>query len=277
MKKKNIIEELREKQIAIDKWSYKQVGRFNEGPFKQLYQNLIVSKEKENIDLIDISSVGLVGKDYYFKKFFSSKQYINYLTRGIIGPDVFLRKTHAERLTKADLFLRKNGLFINVVSGWRHPEVQRSIKEDYARVNGKKMAERMFASTEGKVPPPHSTGAAFDVEIKYLRTGKKLNTTVYFDKTKVSSLYWGEELLLNGQLKKREGREAIKNRRILYHILCQCGPVFSFKKDLFFVHPGEYWHFGEGETLSTFLARKKIIKYGVIFPAKQEGDSPDIE
>lgn len=276
-----LAEKLRNKPIVIDQWAYKMVGKRNEGPFKRLYQELKVlsDRDKKNDELIDISKIGIVSRDYYFERCAGAGNGYNKLfAKGPIFPSVLLRKSHAKRLSRADCYLRKMGLFLNVVSGWRHPELQKMIKDEYAKKHGKDTADRLFASINGKVPAPHSTGAAFDAEVRHLESGEVLNTIVKYRGEKINSIYWGEELLKERKLKEKANQEAALNRRILYHILCTKDVLFSSRKDLFFVHPGEYWHYGEGETLSSFLAGKKSIKHGLIYPVfNGKKNNPDIE
>lgn len=254
------IEKLRQMPIKIDVWAYKQIGKRNEGSFKRNYQNLIVKECGEK--LISVVKLKLSQEDYYLKKFFSKKNIFN---NNLIPKEIFLRESHAKRLAKADKYFRKRGLYIHIVSGWRNPKLQKIIKNDYAKKFGQIKADRMYASTDGKVPAPHCTGAAVDLKLRDLSTNEKIKMNVFFEKEEICSLYWGEELLKQNKLNKISV-EGVKNRRILYHVLCTKGIIFERKKDLFTAHPGEYWHYSDGDVLSSFLKRKKIIKYGVVFP-----------
>lgn len=249
------IKKLRNSSINIDRWAYKQVGKRNDGPFKRKFQSLEVRESGGS--LIDVSELGLSNDNYYFKRF-SNKN-------NLVSKKVFLRKSHAERLAIADKYFRERGLVLHIVSGWRHPELQRIIKEEYAEKFGQEKADRMFASVGGKVPPPHSTGASFDIELRDLATNKKINMDVYFNHENIPSLYWAEELLKEGKLDESSS-EAVKNRRILYHGLCSTGVIFEKKEDVFVAHPGEYWHYGDGDTLSCFLRKEPFIRYGIIYP-----------
>lgn len=254
------IEKLRAIPVKIDDWTYAQIGKRNDGPFKNNYQGLKVKECKDA--LVDVDILGLSNKDCYFQKFSNKK---GFLAKKLITEKVFLRKSHAERLAKADKYFRKRGLFIHIVSGWRHPELQKIIKREYAENFGQKKADRLFASIDKKVPAPHSTGASFDAELRNIFTNKKIEMNVYFNNEKISSLYWAEKLLKKGNLNTTSA-EAVKNRRILHHGLCLKNVIFEKNKDLFTAHPGEYWHYGDGDTLSSFLKKKKFIKYGVIYP-----------
>ncbi|MFA6047794.1 MAG: hypothetical protein WCV59_02880 [Parcubacteria group bacterium] len=254
------IKKLREIPVEIDSWAYKQVGKKNDGSFKDNYQNLEVRECGES--LVDISDFNLSNKDYYFQKFSGEKEI---LAKKLVTEKVFLRKSHAERLARADKYFRERGLYINIVSGWRHPEFQKIIKEEYAKKFGQEKADRLFASVDRRVPAPHSTGASFDAELRDLSSSKKIKMNVCFNNEVIHGLYWAEELLKEGKLDNISA-EAVRNRRILYHGLCSKGVVFEKKEDLFVAHPGEYWHYGDGDTLSSFLKKKKFIKYGIVYP-----------
>lgn len=254
------IEKLRDIPVKIDSWAYEQVGKRNDGPFKDNYQSLEIEECGEI--LVDTSELDLSSEDYYFQKFSGEKEI---LAKKLIAEKVFLRESHAKRLAKADKYFRKRGLFIHIVSGWRHPELQKIIKEEYAKKFGREKANRLFASIDRKVPAPHSTGASFDVELKDLSTNKKIEMDFYFNNERMPSLYWAEELFKEGKLDSISA-EAVKNRRILYHGLCSESVIFEKSEDLFVAHPGEYWHYGDGDTLSSFLEKEKFIRYGLVYP-----------
>jgi D-alanyl-D-alanine dipeptidase len=248
------IQKLRETPIKINDWIYKQVGRKNDGPFKKNYQGLITKECGE--EMVDIDGYK-ISNDEYYKNYF--------LEGSLISKKIFLRESHAKRLFKVDKFFRDRGLYIHIVSGWRHPKLQKMIKEKYASKFGQKKADRLYASIDWKVSAPHCTGSAFDIELRDLSSKKKIRMNVYFNNEKVDSLYWAEELLKKDKL-KCFSIDAVKNRRILYHALCTKNVIFKKKKDLFTGHPGEYWHFSDGDVLSSFLNKKKFTKYGIIYP-----------
>ena len=254
------IKKLRDVPVKIDKWAYEQIGKKNDGPFKDNYQNLEVRECGES--LVDTGGFGLSSEDYYFKRFSSEKEL---LAKKLITEEIFLRKSHVERLARADKYFRERRLFLHIVSGWRHPELQKIIKQEYAEKFGQEKADRLFASINRSVPAPHSTGASFDVEIRDISTGEKIDMNVCYEDEKISSLYWAEELFSDKKLDSCS-MEAVKNRRILYHGLCSKDIIFGKEEDLFVAHPGEYWHYGDGETLSTYLRKEPFIRYGIVYP-----------
>ena len=162
-------------------------------------------------------------------------------------------------------YFKKRGLFLHIVSGWRHPELQKIIKEDYAKKFGCEKADRVFASTDRKVPATHSTGGSFDIELRDLTRKEKIGMDVYYKNEKIPSLYWAEELFNEDKLDSIN-KEIVKRRRILYHGLCTEKVIFEKNEDTFTAHPGEYWHYGDGDTLSAYLKKESFIRYGIIYP-----------
>jgi D-alanyl-D-alanine dipeptidase len=132
----------------------------------------------------------------------------------------------------------------------------------------------MFAPVvDGQAPPPHSTGAAFDLEIWSLEIGCRLEMYYTEGGANVYNAYAMEKLALDGT---RPGEEAfvtaLCNRRILYHVLCTKGIVFESDSELFCNHPGEFWHFGIGDPLSAYLSREPAARFGIIYPRRARTD-----
>jgi D-alanyl-D-alanine dipeptidase len=264
------IENLKNLPIEIDNWALKEVGLDNEGPFKKNYQSLKVRETNEL--LVDISQLGIISFDHYFDKFLKGDAaYSEAVKKKIIHPHAYLRKSHAERLAKVDAKIKEAGLFLVIVSGWRHPEIQEIAKKEYTKKNGAEKAERMYASSVGwSVPAPHTTGAAFDIEIWSAKTGKKLSMKISVGSEFVYGLYKGEILASKRPsiFESNSLKEALGNRRLLYHLLCTKNVIFDREEELFVGHPGEFWHYGDGDTLSAYLRKEKYIRYGLIYPEK---------
>jgi hypothetical protein len=81
----------------------------------------------------------------------------------------------------------------------------------------------------------------------------------------IYGLYRLEEIALNDpECLGEEDIECLKNRRILYHMLCTEGIVLK-KDELFTEHPGEFWHYGDGDPLSSYLQKEKCARYSMIY------------
>ena len=261
------IDELRSTPIPIDPWKDLQIGENNGGPYKASYPLIRVSASEPD-DLIDVSTAGLVSSDYYLDQLLLGDRYLEQaLANGYLWSRAMARRFHAQLLAKADRFLRNNGLFLFVASAWRHPDLQKIITSEFAVKHGADQARRMFAPvTEGQAPPPHSTGAAFDLEIWSLDTGRRLEMYYIHEQHHVYNAYTLEKMALEHAEHTDAFITSLRNRRILYHVLCTLGVVFSRNEDLFCNHPGEFWHFGNGDPLSAYLSREPAARYGAIYP-----------
>jgi len=263
------IEQLRNMPIPVDPWKRDQVGDINDGPYKEKY---LLTPVSENIFgvVVDVSSYGIVSSDFYLDQLISGDDYlIPGLNKQLFWSRALMREHHAKRLAKVDAFLRARGLFLFVASGWRHPDVQQMVRNNYAATHGEVAANRMFAPTQTKGgPPPHSTGAAADLEIWSLESGKKLEMYLTHNGENIYSTYRLEKLVKDtpSLFEDAQPRESLMNRRILFHVLCTQGVVFNDDTDLFCNHPGEFWHFGDGDPLSAYLSQQPTARYGLAFP-----------
>lgn len=265
------IEILRRTPIPIDTWKEAQVGDNNNGPYKQNYPNISV-EENNSEPLIDVSIYGLASSDFYMDRLLEGDQSLKpAFDNGLFWSRALLRNSHARRLAQVDKYLRQNGLFLFIASGWRHPELQRIITTNFAKQYGEDEARRMFAPVRGdKAPPPHSTGAAADLEIWSLDMGCRLEMYYTDNDINIYNAYLMERMSASRSpitLTERFST-SLMNRRILFHVLCTQSVVFENEQDLFCNHPGEFWHFGDGDPLSAYLSQEPIAPYGAIYPKR---------
>lgn len=255
------IQDIRNLPITISNWALAQVGRKNNGPYKDLYPKLDIV-DTGNEKLVDVSQYGIASSDYYLDKYINGEtSFEGCFKNGLLYPRAFLRQNHASRLALVDTFLRSNGLFLYVRSGWRHREVQETAKKAASRELGQEASERLFAPSSS-CPPPHSTGAAMDLEIWSMSDGRSLSLSVSIENMNIHGLYDLELIIQEDKHIKTNdiAHEALKNRRLLHHVMCTVGVVFDQEADLFVAHPGEYWHFGDGDQLSEFLSGKSVAR-----------------
>lgn len=246
--------ELMETKPIINQWQLEQVGTKNEGPYRDGYQNMIVEECGEQ--LVNCAEYGLVSKDYYINKFYDGlvnqdQTYLPLILERKLFPFAWLRESVVKKLVRADQLLRQHGLFLVVNSGWRHPDTQKQAIDKAATTMGTKDTERLFA----KVISPHSTGGAVDVELWSLQDkvlGKSLSFSFAGDEYGFYNYETSNNLNENELIKRRV-------RRILYHVLTREGLT---------IHPGEFWHFGDGDPLSAYLSQNKFAKFGLIEPPK---------
>ncbi|MFA6014117.1 MAG: hypothetical protein WC742_03545 [Gallionellaceae bacterium] len=263
------IEKLRNSPIPVDVWKDIQVGKDNTGPYKQNYPNVAINERLVD-PLVDVSRYGLVSSDFYMDQLIGGdNDLISLFNKRLLWTRAWLRTSHACRLARVDNYLRRNNLFLFVASGWRHPDLQTIITMNFAAKHGEEEARRMFAPvTAGKAPPPHSTGAAFDLEIWSLETGSRLEMYYKKDDKNIYNAYLMERMSTeaSGMSVDTSFTTALMNRRILFHVLCTKGVVFDSEQETFCNHPGEFWHFGDGDPLSAYLSQQPTARYGLIYP-----------
>ena len=262
------IQALRDTPIPVDAWQQAQVGDANDGPYKSGYPQMRVVDSGE--PLVDVSRFGLVSSDFYLDRLLLGDSHLRpALEQGHFWSRAYLRESHARRLARADAYLRENGLFLFVASGWRSPQLQGIIKAAYAAEHGEERAGQVFASvTPGQAPPPHSTGAAFDLEVWSLQGSARLEMYYRHQNQDIYSGYVLERMSASHSAAGDDRFDtALRNRRILHHVLCTRGVVFARDEELFCAHPGEFWHFGDGDPLSAYLSRQPVARYGLTQPA----------
>lgn len=262
------LDEIKNTPIIINPWMIEQVGVDNSGPYKQAYPEMLVKPSNE--PLVNVSEFGVVSSDYYLSEYLSGNRYLQKaVNQGLLWTSAYLRRSHVKRLQLVDSHLRSNELFLHIQSGWRDSSLQQMIKQQFAEQKGEEQANRLYAPViERAAPPPHATGAAFDLEIRSLVDGERQEIYCTFDNRQI---YGAHELeaIVESNLKVSEElhvRKAVENRRILFHCLCSEGVVFHDKNDLFTPHPGECWHFGDGDPLSAYLNKEPFARYGLAVP-----------
>lgn len=250
----------------IDPWQKEQVGPKNDGPYRDGYAKMPIKEVGE--PLLSLNQYGVSNNEYYLEKVYDellrgNKVYLPLVENRIIWPFVWVRQSLAERLAKADALLRKHDLFLKVISGWRHPLINQIAKEEAGKRLNLDEAERLFAKVSDNLnqsPTPHSTGAAVDTQVYSLQSFRQLSPNYPGDEYSFYNLETKEDPSEIETIKKGV-------RRILYHVLCTPGVCLA-ENEIFTIHPGEYWHFGDGDPLSAFLNQEAVAKFGYIEPPK---------
>ncbi|MFO7695609.1 MAG: M15 family metallopeptidase [Anaerolineae bacterium] len=270
-----LLQQLRQTPVPLDHWRATKVGLDNSGPYRAEYRSLEVREEGSN-PLVDVSRYGLVSGDIYVDEFLAGVvEHAPAHSSGVLFSRGLLRETHARRLAKVDAFLRSCGLCLFIRSAWRDPVLQDTARFAYAKRAGDNEAAALFAPTHASgAPSPHSTGAAFDVELVDIRSGTFPVMRAQVNGKDVVGLYELEELAAaqpSHFVGNCRATRALQNRRILYHALCSQGVALDDSAALFVEHPGEFWHFGDGDPLSAYLAREPYARCGRLTPG------PDLE
>ena len=108
-----------------------------------------------------------------------------------------------------------------------------------------------------EAPPPHSTGAAIDLTLKYKKSPELLFMGTIFDEVSEASFSDHFEIIQRKRLLSFSEEEALKNRRLLYWIMKEAG---------FENYPYEWWHFSWGDQMWASLSNSKEAYYSYIKP-----------
>nr|WP_281721396.1 D-alanyl-D-alanine carboxypeptidase family protein [Nitrosomonas nitrosa] len=219
----------------------------------------LVASEIDQEPLIPVGSVGLLSRDYYFhfveeRLNPTSAEYKR--IRPLVTEDVYLRRSVALDLRAIDEQLTHCGLRLFLLSGYRSHLLQRAIRAVSERQRGKEKTEYMLADPDRHAP--HSTGAAFDVELRS-SSGGLVETKVpgdpeAFETARLERMTPIPEALV----KVRD------NRRVLFHALT-AGELHPTGTK-FISNPKEYWHFGRNEKLSAAIALSQGQKHQAFYP-----------
>ncbi len=189
----------------------------------------------------DCQACGIRTKNYYYKQTELQQQVE---LRPYLHPQVFLRQSVLHSLIKVDRFLARYRLRLELLSGYRHPLLQRAVIS-LAEQQGKgRLAKKMLADPDHHLP--HATGAAFDLEVWDHKHRKVLPTKVKQACNRSA---------LEGRTDLSAEQEQIRDNRRLIHNLLTLPYVLS-EVEVFVPHPFEYWHYGRGEKLSVFFSQQ---------------------
>lgn len=231
------------------------------------YQKIEINKQEPKYieELVDIKDFGIKGINYYHSSF--NPPYYQSIPGSV--PTLRVRRTVAEKLATVNKRLNKIGLEIFVFDAFRPLAVQnyfyyqwipkylRSVypnksdawiaKESSAYwAKGVRNKKELLASI-----PPHSTGGAVDITICFKETGHLLEMgSIFDDITERSHTAYFE---LYHDSRSFTEMEALKNRRLLYHVMTAEG---------FASHPKEWWHFSYGDQMWALITKQPKALYG---------------
>jgi D-alanyl-D-alanine dipeptidase len=168
-----------------------------------------------------------------------------------------VRRRVAEMLVAAAESL-PDGMDLTIVEGWRAPSVQRQMYEqterdlreqhpDWSPVMLRRMVNRYSAPPEHRVPPPHCTGGAVDLEIT-TSDGERLDVTSPFAIT---------DRRHNRTDLRGLTPDARRNRDLLVATLTAAGLTN---------YPAEWWHWEYGTPGWALRAGQPAALYGLIEP-----------
>ena len=177
--------------------------------------------------------------------------------------ETLLRKGVADRLAVAAASL-PNGYRLGVIEGWRAPHIQRRLyamvwnrikkaNPDWSDVRLRRFVNRFTAPMNLRVPPPHTTGGAMDVELLDIN-GEAHDVVSPFERRDVKCYALHAAGL---------SETARQNRAILSGALDNAGITN---------YPSEFWHYSYGDQGWAYRGAHSAAVYGPITP---DGWSPD--
>lgn len=184
-------------------------------------------------------------------------------------PECFARKGTFEKLIEASDLLPPGYRFV-IFDCWRSPKVQKSLFEtlkESLRMENPSLSEEeldkrtlvyvALPSEDPTKPSPHSTGGAVDLSIAD-EQGFLIEMGTDFDETseRARTTYF-EELVAQGKDLSPCEKEALKNRRLLYHVMIQVG---------FTNYTDEWWHYDYGNQNWAWVSGSDKAFYGKASP-----------
>lgn len=214
------------------------------GQRKYKYQQEVISKisvDEEhclfNEKMSSCREYGIECRNYYNNSEFLIK---HPEIEGLVTADVLLRKSVLADLQRVDQFLRVFNFGLLILSGYRHPQLQRVILNE-ARIKIGAVADKLLANPD--FYSPHASGAVFDVEVWDFDSQRILPTKTsrgiqraILESAEIA--HW--EILIRD------------NRRFIHHLLTSNAVLAEGHE--FIPHPFEYWHYGRNEKLSAFFS-----------------------
>lgn len=178
-----------------------------------------------------------------------------------------LRQSVAEKLALAADGL-PDGYRLAVLEGWRPPYIQRRMylaswarwkrrRPDWSDAQLRRVVNRFTAPLHGKVPPPHSTGAAFDLVLADA-SGTELDHCSPFEPVDPH----GYPTACPGLTE-----EARKHRTLLCDVLVGAGLTN---------YPSEWWHWSWGDQGWAYRTGAPHAIYGATEPTDWAGVAEDM-
>lgn len=227
---------------------------------------LDISDLRSNEPLVDAREIGLKGENFYA----SSRNPPHYGPIAGAIPELWVRKSVAERLVSADRRLSNIGLALWLFDGWRPTAVQSYFHDDWMprelqarRGELSKAAVRAEVETywaaptiDPSAPSPHLTGGAVDLTVCWRDSGERLWMGSIFDDVSELARLDYFEATPNDKL-SLSNDEARANRRLLFWVLVEAG---------FSANPAEWWHYSFGDQMWARLTGTAAAFYGASTP-----------
>ncbi len=258
MKYRNInisIRELKSNPITDFIYNKKEISQ-NYNYRNKLFNITLDNDILSNEPLVNCNNYDLLNKNYYYNIAINNIIPSDKLKRLILKnttSDVFLRRNIAIDLQIIDKVIKRHGLRLFILSGYRSAELQSIIRKVTITEKGKEFTEKMLADPDTHLP--HATGAAFDIEIFDLKANKLLPTKI--------SNHFERNYLEQKQCLTKKEIEVRDNRRLIHNLLATS--IILPKDKIFVPHPYEYWHYSRNEKLSTVFSHMYGISHKAFY------------
>lgn len=177
--------------------------------------------------------------------------------------ETLVREGLATRLAQAAAALPA-GYNLAVIEGWRAPHIQkrlyrmvwnrfREANPDWSDVRLRRFVNRFTAPMNDRVPPPHTTGGAIDVELVD-DDGAPIDLVSPYERRDIKCFAFAAPGLSD---------QARQNRQILHDVLANAGVTN---------YPSEFWHYSYGDQGWAYRGELPHAVYGPITP---QGWTPD--
>jgi D-alanyl-D-alanine dipeptidase len=245
---------------------------------------IVPAADDMNAALVDLAALGVAGFNYYFAE--ANPPYFHRAPGAI--PDLLVRPAVAEKLLAINAEIAPAGIELFVFDAYRPIAVQAYFHDvwvpaflrgrfpdkpdDWIRAETRKFwAPPAHDARLAVAPPPHSTGGAVDLTLRFVETKMPLEMGGAFDDvTERSHPEFYEDASVNEGFTTEQAR---RNRRLLRDLMSRHG---------FAGHPNEWWHYSFGDQMWAALSGRPTAFYGYAGPAtapssKTEGRPSDVD
>jgi D-alanyl-D-alanine dipeptidase len=197
--------------------------------------------------LVDIRELGIAGENYYWSE--RNPPYWQRIEGSI--PDLWLRRSVAEKLAAVNAALAHEGLELFVFDAWRPRAVQaffhdlwmpEQLRRHRPDLSGEALTREVelywAAPTRGEnSPAPHATGGAVDLSIRWIGGELLWMGSLFDDATAIAHR---DRFETAGDAMGFSDAEARANRRLLH---------WAMVEQEFSGHAEEWWHFSWGDQM----------------------------
>lgn len=224
-----------------------------------------------NEALVRLAEFGIACESFYARTDGDNWPYLETIPGA--AKTIWVRRGVAERLVKANAFLKPFDVELLAVDGHRPIECQQGLwnyfmREANAMMQGASEADKIdyvrtyisnpsqFKRDDHTTWPVHTSGGAVDVLLRWVGTQDMVEMGALFDEIgAIAETAHYEEKFLKGEIPPNDAR--LMNRRLLYAAMIGAG-FTNFRR--------EFWHYDYGDQMYAFNSALPAAWYGYIDP-----------